>query len=49
MSWVGLYTGRQFFFPLSVKIQGDSSNFVIAESEYGNKTALSPNNIKGRD
>jgi len=42
-------TLRFDFFSISVKMQGDSYNFDIAESEYGNKTALSPTNIKGRD
>jgi len=30
-----------------VKIQGDSYNFDIAESEYENQIALSPTNVKG--
>jgi hypothetical protein len=33
---------------LSVKIQGDSYSFDIAESDYDNQIALSPTNVKGK-
>ena len=32
---------------LPLKIQGDYCSFDIAESEYDNKIALSPTNVKG--
>jgi len=34
-------------FLLSVKIQGNSYTFDIAESEYDNQNAMSPVNVKG--
>jgi hypothetical protein len=40
------WSAKKNFFPLPVKVQGDSYSLDIAESEYDNQIALSPTNFK---